>query len=221
MKQASIVLTALALAVFAGAASAQVTLTDLGNTPATPITPTPGANDIFQMNVAQANDGLNYFFDGGDPVGACGQTFTTGANAGGYTLTNLAIKTAGAGGGGSTGSQGYHLYIYSVSGATATLLATYTGTTSFTEQHWINCSGLSVPMAANTQYAYAFKRDSNGWEQLANSSGDPLAGGQICRIPTTGGTITFGTAGTSDATFDAGLALGSAAGGIVVFSDLQ
>jgi len=76
-------------------------------------------------------------------------------------------------------------------------------------------------MAANTQYAYAFKRDSNGWEQLANSSGDPLAGGQICRIPTTGGTITFGTAGTSDATFDAGLALGSAAGGTVVFSDLQ
>jgi hypothetical protein len=219
-----ILFTALALSAFASVASAQVTLTDLGQTPAIPgdiVTPTPGADDISQLdNTAQNNDGLNYYFDSGDPLGAVGQTFTTGSNPGGYTLTNLVFKTAGGGGGNSTASQDYHLYIYSVSGTTATLLHTYTGTTSFIEQHWINCSGLSVPMAANTMYAYAFRRDSNGWEQLGNQDGNPYAGGQICRIPTAGGTITFGTAGTVDATFDAGLAPGSVAGGTVVFADL-
>ena len=134
-----ILLTTLALAAFACGAGAQVTLTDLGGTAAiiNVATPTPGPYDIYDLSTAQYNDGLNYYFDNSTPPG---QTFTTESDAGGYTLTNLCINTAG-GGGNSTACQGYHLYIYSVStdGTTATLLATYTGTTSFIETHWINC----------------------------------------------------------------------------------
>ena len=67
------------------------TLTNLGST-----APTPAPNDISQLST-QGNkvnpDGLNYFtdnyttFGNGEP----GQTFTTGANAGGYVMTSLAL----------------------------------------------------------------------------------------------------------------------------------
>jgi hypothetical protein len=209
-------LTALALSAFASVASAQVTLTDFGATD-----PMPGANDIsnfFNIVIYQNDDGLNYYFDNGTPPG---QTFITGANALGYTLTSLKIKTAGSGGN-LPASQGYTLYIYEVSldGTTATLLQTYNANASFTEKHWLQWSGLSVPMAANTQYAYAFHRDSSGWENMANCTGNPYAGGQICLIPTAGGTITYGTNGVSDATFDAGLAVGTVAGGTVTLTDI-
>jgi len=112
-------------------------------------------------------------------------------------------------GGGSTGNQGYHLWIYSVSGTTATLVATYTASTSFAENDWLQWNGLNVPMTANTKYAYAFRRDSNGWERMANQSGNPYAGGDICIIPQAGGTVNYGSGGTgiSDAAFAVGLAI--------------
>jgi len=209
-------LTCLALAFMCGAASAQVTLTDYGAA-----NPTPGPNDItnfFNIVIYQNDDGLNYFFDNGTPPG---QTFTTGANALGYTLTSLKIKTAGSGGNLPV-SQGYDLYIYQVSpdGTTATLLQDYNANLSFTEKDWLQWSGLSVPMAANTQYAYAFHRDNSGWEELSDCTGNPYAGGQICLIPAAGGTITYGTTGGSDATFVAGLTVGTVAGGTVTLTDI-
>src|SRR5450432_2365080 len=149
------ILTCLALASMCAVASAQVALTDFGATD-----PTPGANDItnfFNIVVFQNDDGLNYYFDNGTPPG---QTFTSGSNALGYTLTSLKIKTAGSGGNLPV-SQGYTLYIYQVSpdGTTATLLQTYNATLGFTERDWLQWSGLSVPMATGTQYAYAFHRN--------------------------------------------------------------
>jgi hypothetical protein len=205
-------------------AQAQVTLTDLGGTPYQPgavLDPTPGPDDISQMAYgAQNNDGINYYWDASDPVGACGQTFLTGSNPDGYTLTNLCIKTAGAGNANPIASQSYTLYIFSVSGSTATLLTSYTGSTAFQENHWMNISGLSVHLNPSSSYAYAFRRNGSGWEQLANYDGN-YADGEICRIPTAGGTMTFGTARTSDAVFDLGLALGTVSpGGTVTFADL-
>ena len=209
-------LACLALAFMCAATSAQVALSDFGATD-----PIPGVNDItnfFDIVVFQNDDGLNYYFDNSTPPG---QTFTTGANALGYTLTSLKIKTAGSGGNLPI-SQGYTLYVYQVSpdGTTATLLQTYNATLSFTERDWLQWSGLSVPMVAGTQYAYAFQRNSSGYEELSDCTGNPYAGGQICLIPTAGGTITYGTTSSSDATFIAGLAIGTVAGSTVTLTDI-
>jgi hypothetical protein len=211
-----ILLAALALSASASVASAQLTVADIGAT-----APALGVNDIgivYQVPPGQNDNGLNYYYDNGTPPG---QTFTTGGNVSGYTLTNLCVETHGNGGGGQTASQGYTLRIYSVSGATATLIQTYTGTASFTELHWFQWSGLSVPMAANTQYAYTFQRVDRGYEQMADCGGNPYTGGDICLIPPAGGTINFGNGqGISDATFDAGLAVGTVAGGTVTLTDI-
>src|ERR1019366_5221904 len=116
MKYQSTILAAAALLLWTTGANAQVVLTDIGAT-----APVPGANDISQLTPAsgaQNPDGLNYYFDNGNPPG---QTFTTGSNPQGYVITSLAIKTAGNGGQLPGGGQAYILYIYTVSGSTATL----------------------------------------------------------------------------------------------------
>ena len=101
-------------------AQAQVTLTELGAAP-----PTVGATDIAQLIAISSPplhpDDLNYYWDNSSPPG---QTFTTGGNASGYTLTSLALQTGGNGGG--QVSSPFALNIYSVSGSMATLMATYT-----------------------------------------------------------------------------------------------
>ena len=195
--------------ILAGATRAQ-TLTDLGAT-----APTPGANDVSQLSISgntTSPDGLNYYTDNQSYHGAGepGQTFTTGNNSSGYMMTSLAIRTAGLGNYKGIGTnQPYYLHIYSVSGATATPLQTNTSANiTFTDGDWLQWSGLSVPMAANTTYAWSFGMVStaNYWEALAVASGNPYSGGQIALIPVGGGTITFGTPTAYDAVFDVGLA---------------
>src|ERR1017187_4160154 len=104
MKRILTSLTALVLSAFATVASAQVTMIQ------TAAIPVPGPLDIYNVIPYYNNDGLNYFDNNATPPG---QTFTTGSNVGGYTLTNLVVKTAGAGGGSETSSQTYVLNIYS------------------------------------------------------------------------------------------------------------
>jgi hypothetical protein len=183
-------------------AQAQVTLTELGAAP-----PTVGANDIAQL-IANPSppvhpDDLNYYWDNGSPPG---QTFTTGGNASGYTLTSLALQTGGNGGG--QVSCPFALSIYSVSGSMATLVATYT-VSAFsltTEGDWIQWTGLSTYLTPNSQYAYSFGRTGGaGWERMGSTDGNPYAGGEIVLIPTAGGAMTFGTTHAWDATFVAGL----------------
>ena len=202
------VLAASVLMVLAGAIRAQ-TLTDLGAT-----APTPGANDISQLSTngnTTAPDGLNYYTDNQSYHGAGepGQTFTTGNNSSGYMMTSLAIRTAGLGNyKGIATNQPYHLHIYSVSGATVTPLQTNTSANiTFNDGDWLQWSGLSVPMAANTTYAWSFGMVStaNYWEALAVASGNLYSGGQIAIIPVGGGTMTFGTPTAYDAVFDVGL----------------
>jgi len=168
------------------------------------------AGDIAQFTSAAGTaDGLNYYFDNGSPPG---QTFTTGNNPTGYTLTSLAIRTAGNAGQLPAGGQAYILRIYTVANGSAVLYATYTSQAgfSFTDLDWLRWAGLSVPLAPNKTYAYTFARvaSGSGWEKLDNTSGNPYAGGELAVIKPEGGAITFGANTPEfDATFVIGLAL--------------
>jgi len=193
-------------------------LTDIGTN-----APTPGAGDISQLlSTAGGPPGLNYYFDNGTPPG---QTFTTGNNALGYNLNYVDLLLAGGSGGPlPPGGQGYFLRIYSVNTntTTATLFATYESQTNFVittgvnDTDWLRFSGFSVPLAANTTYAWTFGRDhsqtyDSGWDQLASDgTNNPYANGQAVCIPTAGGQVAEDTGGgLYDATFDLGLTPGT------------
>ncbi len=186
-------------------ADTTATLADIGATD--PVLSFEG--DISQLlSAAGTADGLNYYYDNGNPPG---QTFTTGSNPNGYTLTSLAIRLAGNAGGIPSAGQAYILRIYSVAGSTATLYATYTSQAGFTytTSDWLRWSGFELPLSPNATYAYTFARvaSGGGWERLDNTSGNPYAGGQLALVPTGGGTITFGSSADYDGTFIVGLAL--------------
>ncbi len=201
---------ALLLAIGFATASHAQTLANLGSS-----APTPGPNDISQLST-QGNkvnpDGLNYFtdnyttFGNGEP----GQTFTTGANAGGYVLTSLALKTGGIGSSsGTTTPQPYRLHIYSLSGSTATLLHTYTsGDVAFNDGNWLQWTGLSVSLAPNATYAFSFGKASStsSYQPMAVAT-NKYAGGELAQIkPNTGG-VSYGGSHTFDAAFNLGLTL--------------
>jgi hypothetical protein len=168
--------------------------------------PTPGTYDIAQLSTTGnigAPDGFNYYDNNGTP---CGQTFTTAGNASGYSLNALYVKYGTVNGGHSAGIT-YTLRLYSVSGATATLISTYQNNNTAPAValgDWIEWTGgLTNVLAASTTYAYTLNA-SSGYEQLGNASGLPYPGGQIVEIPAAGGTVTFGT-NDFDATFDVNL----------------
>jgi hypothetical protein len=201
-KSRTLVMAAAAVLLWTTATWAQGTLTDIGVT-----APTPGPNDIAQLVAAtgpSSPDGLNYYFDNSTPPG---QTFTTGSNPGGYTLASVSILTADNSGQIPAGGQAYYLRIYSVSGTNAALIGTYVSTNNFTftDNDWLQWTGLNTIMAPNAQYAYSFGRVSAGWENLSNVGGDPYAGGQVALIPPAGGAMTLGASGSYDATFMVGL----------------
>ncbi|MGD0816065.1 MAG: beta-galactosidase GalA [Verrucomicrobiota bacterium] len=196
------------LAVAGGYVEAQ-TLADFGAS-----APTPGVNDIAQLSTVNNQtfpDDLNYYTDNqsSHDAGEPGQTFTTGTNSAGYLLTSVSLMTAGLGSdSGTTTPQPYYLHLYSVSGSTATPLQTNTsGNVAFNDGNWLQWSGLSVALAANSTYAWSFGKASStsGWEALAVSGGSPYAGGQIGLFFPYGGAITFGSSHDFDAIFDLGL----------------
>lgn len=171
----------------------------------------PLANDITQYVSGGLRDGLNYYDDNGANHDSWpGQTFTTGTNDQGYYLTAISFLTGGGGTSGVGTAQTYELFIYTIENDTALLMAHYTnGGFSFADSDWLQWSGFNLTLRANSQYAYAFGRSSTGtgWEALAVSpeTTDLYAGGQICLLPSAGGTITYGTTGLSDSVFDIGV----------------
>ena len=206
------------LMVLAGAIRAQ-TLADLGSAPS------PGSTDIAQLSTAgnQAYpDGLFYFTDSqtGHGLGEPGQTFTTGNDTAGYTLTSISFGTAGLHAYYNIGTpQPYYLHIYSVSGGTATLLTNFTSANvTFSDGDWLQWSGLSMPLAANTTYAWSFGKASStvGAEALGVASGNPYAGGEIGLFPPGGGAITFSSSHAYDAVFDVGLTVAPSVDQLVV-----
>jgi autotransporter-associated beta strand protein len=190
-----------------GTARAQTfaVLTDIGTN-----APTLGTYDIYQTNSGGVSQppGLNYYFDNGNSPG---QIFTTLSSQYGYVMDSVAIKTAGGGGSLPSGGQALFLRIFSVSGSTATLVASYTSTNNFkfTETHWLQWTNLGLALQTNTQYAYTLYRGSSGsgWENLANVSGNPYPSGDVCEIQAAGGTITSSTSSGYDAAFVVGLSL--------------
>ncbi len=208
-----VAMTAVLAVALSARAQTPATLTDLGAT-----APTPGSVDIYQLSTsgeADMPDGLNYYDDNQSNHGAGepGQTFTTPNTSSGYLLDSLAIKTGGGTTSGTETPQGYLLHIYSVSGGTATLLATYSATNfTFADGDWLQWSGFSLSLSPNTVYAYSFGKASSavtGWEELADASGNLYTGGEIGLMPVAGGTITFGGSHAYDGVFDAGLILAS------------
>ena len=205
-------LTGGCLLALAGTLQAQ-TLTDKGST-----APVPGTYDISQLSVAGNTtfpDGLNYYDNNAlnnQTVGEPGQTFTNTSGVAGATVTALTFKTAGLGSdSGLSTAQDYYLHFYSVSGGTATLIATYTsGAVKFNDGDWLQWTGISVPLVQNVTYAYSFglTGSGSGWEALAVASGSPYAGGEIGMIPVTGGAISFGAG--YDAVFDLGITVPTA-----------
>lgn len=197
-----------AAAMLTVAANAQ-TLVDLGST-----APTPGTNDISQLSTSGnqlSPDGLNYYTDNQSvhDAGEPGQTFLTGTNSPSYTLSSLAIRTAGLGNDSGDGTaQPYYLHLYSLSGSTAATLQTYTSANfTFNDGDWLQWTGLSLTLASNTAYAWSFGRvdTSSGWEALAVATNHPYAAGQIGLFPPAGGAVTFGSSHSFDAVFDIGL----------------
>jgi hypothetical protein len=197
---------ALTLAVGLAVAAHAQTLTDIGAE-----TPTPGTNDISQLSTngnTKAPDGLNYYSNNSNPPG---QTFTTGGSS--TNLVALAVRTGGLYSGDGYGTPAtvadYYLRLYSVSGSTATLLQTYTNSNpGFTDGEWLKWNNLSVPLAANSTYAYTISvlpGNSSSWVAMAVASGNPYSGGQIALIPTNGGAMTFGSSHNYDAVFDLGM----------------
>jgi hypothetical protein len=178
------------------------TILDFGGAP-----PTPGADDVSQLAYpggANKPDGLNYYFDNGNPPG---QTFTTGGNPNGYVLNAIYIQTAGDGNLPADG-QAYTLSLYAVAGGTATFLYSFTSQSAFTftETDWLLWTNLTpIGLQPNTQYAYTLHRINTGWENLANITGNLYGGGEVCLIPPAGGTIAFSSSHGFDATFDVGL----------------
>jgi uncharacterized repeat protein (TIGR03806 family) len=200
------------LAFLGGAVWAQTpaTLANLGGS-----TPTPGAYDAYQLATSgQANmpDGLNYYTDNQSDHGAGepGQTFTTGNGASGFLLSSIAVKTGGGTTSGTGTPQNYLLHIYSVSGGTAILLATYSSANfSFNDGDWLQWSGLSLPVSSSTVYAFSFGKATSavsGWEAMGNAGGNLYSGGELGLMPVAGGTITVASSHSYDAVFDVGLA---------------
>ena len=190
------------------------TLTDIGVT-----APVPGANDVSQLldQGAAANApgmSTSYYSDNNPRAGS---TFTTGSgNSGGYILDTLAVKTTGNGNSFGT-AQAYQLVVYALSGpgnSNATVLATYQcpATFTFTELDWLQWSGLGLPLAANTTYAYTFHRNTTGWENLGWTNGILPAVSQVCAIPAAGGVgaVRYSTVANVSGTFDIGLLLPTA-----------
>jgi hypothetical protein len=182
---------------------------DLGTT-----APTPGASDISQLSTVgnqNAPDGLNYYTDNqtGHNAGEPGQTFTTGTNSSGYTLTSVSFKTAGLDSYNSIGTaQPYYLHLYIVSGTTAIPLQTNTSATfTFNDGDWLQWSNLSVILSSNTVYAWSFGKASStgGWEDFAVATNNLYPGGQIGLLFPAGGTIPYGSSHGFDAVFDIGL----------------
>jgi hypothetical protein len=193
--------------------------------------PVPGAYDVSQLvghsptlttqPAGGFPTGFNYYWDASvTSPGKPGSTFTTGSNPGGYILKTVTVGTAAAGAGGTyTAAATYTVRLYSVTSATtnATLLASYANATAYafvTQGDWLTMSGLSLPLAPNTTYAYTLG-GSQGYCMLmySNALGTTASdlSQRLVEIPTAGGQMNISTsADMPAATYDLGLLLPTA-----------
>ena len=195
--------------------------------PTANVAPTPGSYDISQLTGAsgyQSSDGLNYYTDNGQNNNKyCGETFTTGNNAQGYTFNSLAISLAGGSNGSQATNTTYDLFIYKISpdGQTATVIADVTNLLASTLAYpnWVQWNFPGVTLNSNTVYGYGFGRRSvGGFLGMATSPGgsDYYSGGQIAAFPRNGGAVVYGNAGYGDTTHDGVFDIGLIPNGIAI-----
>lgn len=148
---------------------------------------------------AKFPNGLNYYDNGGNG-GYPGQTFVTGSNPGGYSLSDLYYLCGGPSV--ADGSHGaglsYTLRIYSLTNAltgTATLISTYTNQNTapaLPNNVWAQWTGLTNVLAPNSFYAYSIQGPSYMHMGNASNSPAPYSGGELAMIPAAGGTMVTG-----------------------------
>ncbi len=209
-------LLTLALSAVACVSQAQVaTFSDIGATP-----PTPGPNDISQLSTTgeiQNNAGNNYYFDNtGQPAGT---TFTTGANAAGYTVTNVIVACfpGNYGNNGTisaaiTNTQPFKINFYVLTGPNATyglqtnaiFIGSYVSTPgTLVPGDFLQFSGLNVTLPPNTICAFTFGRLTTGFGYIAPPLVPPTGatalypGGSECIINPGGGANAVNYAATT------------------------
>ena len=198
------------------------TLAGTGN-----VAPTPGTYDVSQMTEAngyQSSDGLNYYTDNGQNNNKyCGETFTTGSNAKGYTLNALAIALEGGANGSQATNTTYDLFIYQISpdGQTATVIADVTNlmASTFAYPNWAQWNFPGIILTNNAVYGYGFGRRSvGGYLGMATSPGgyDAYSGGQIAAFPRNGGAVVYGNTGYGDTSHDGVFDIGLIPNGIAI-----
>jgi len=191
------------------------------------VAPTPGAYDISQLAEAggyQSSDGLNYYTDNGQNNNKyCGQTFTTGSNAQGYTLNSLAIGLEGGSQGSQAANTTYDLFIYQIStdGQTANVIADVTNLMASTLAYpnWAQWNFSGIILTNNAVYGYGFGRRSvGGYIGIATSPGwyDAYSGGQIAAFPRNGGAVIYGNAGYGDTSHDGVFDIGLIPNGVAI-----
>ena len=192
-------------------------------------TPGVGPNDVAQLlttgDTTPLPDGnLNYFYDNTSPTGSggggyVGSSYTTGPNPGGYVFNGMVLKFGGTAAGGYAGGNdttlngGWIITTYQLSGAGNTI-ATPISTnvvgalsgSGNTGGDWIQFTGFDLPLQGSTTYAWTIYQPL-GYDDLAYATGDPYAGGAICRIPPGGGTVDYFNADGDSATFEINLSL--------------
>jgi PKD repeat protein len=185
------------------------TIADLGAA-----NPTLGNYDISQLiggyvPSGSGADTINYYADTGAKSGSfVGQTFTTGTNVLGYQMGSVSIKMASGTSSATTTAKYYDLMIYSVNGASASLLAHVTNSPSFGYNYgdWIKWSFPAINLRSNAVYAYTFGQTlASGWGGLSASPYQVYQGGQIASIPASGGAVTYNSNNVVDGTFNVGL----------------
>lgn len=196
-------------------------------------TPVPGPTDItnfYAPDPAFGTDekpgGMNYYDDNGNGLVSPGQTFLSLTNG---VLTSVTLQmgnNAGTyGGGGGTGGTGpglLRLRVYRLTGpgsTTATKLAEYHSDPNFqfTTEHWLQWSGIAVPVTNGVTYAYSISSGTYAGSGPGAGSqmycrvycipGDHYPNGSICLIQASGGanSVTYNsTANTYDQNFDLG-----------------
>ena len=204
------------LAALSGTVFAQAVLRDLGtNLDGSVRTPTPGPLDITNITsnlsfpIIAFPAELNYYDNNVPPPG---QTFYVPRP---MALTSVALQLGGDHGPWpSLGPTPFWLRIFSIEGASATLVATYESQTNATlmPNHWMQWTNIACPLiSASGNFAYTFAcdpSDATGWMELWAVSGNTYPGGQICLIDNAGGAnaVHYGSSGLYDANFCVGLA---------------
>jgi len=186
-----------------------VVLADFGTTD-----PAVGANDIAQLSIDGnvGNPGVGYYTDN-----TPGQTFTTGSDPSGYSLSSLYIKYRTLADGAHVAGNPWTLRLYSLTNAAlgnAVLIGTYTNDNSapvINTARWLKWYGpITNILSPNTSYAYMIQArgavaGGAGFLQVGNASNSPsfYSGGRLVSIPAAGGAMALGNAGTAnfDATF--------------------